>query len=110
MDKNEITIVENTYIAKDNNGCEESSLTAYCASVLSDDLKSIMSVKKEQSNTSDWIKVEDRLPEIGKRVLVCGTEIGRCVAGLDSENRWGVVNDVYVSPTHWMQLPEPPIE
>ena len=48
------------------------------------------------------------------RILVCGTEIGTCVAsaGWDNETphkvRWEVVNDILVTPTHWMPLPKPP--
>ncbi len=50
----------------------------------------------------------------GGRVLVTGTEIGPCVAsqewknGAPDGNRWGVVNDIFVHPTHWQPLPQPP--
>ena len=56
-----------------------------------------------------WQPIETA-PRYG-RILVTGTEIGTCVAsaGWDTETpeavRWGVANDVYVTPTHWMTLP-----
>jgi hypothetical protein len=56
-----------------------------------------------------WQPIETA-PRYG-RILVTGTEIGTCVASAawDTETpetvRWGVVNDVYVTPTHWMTLP-----
>ena len=66
---------------------------------------------------NEWINVKDRLPEIGKEVLVC-YDFGRMmVTALDGYwgterlfwkyNNW-ITNPISV--THWMPLPEPPKE
>ncbi len=59
---------------------------------------------------SEWISVNDRLPEIMARVLLhdkdgFGTVTGRLqTAGWYLEN----VSHHYCNITHWMPLPEPP--
>jgi hypothetical protein len=66
--------------------------------------------KPEQGEV--WLPIETA-PRYG-RILVTGTDIGACVAsaGWDNETpekiRWGVVNDIEVTPTHWMSLPKLP--
>jgi len=68
---------------------------------------------------SEWISVEDRLPDKSKDVLiVSGKEI--TVAYLDQWLEWSLGGDYECTydmadcvltnkkPTHWMPLPEPP--
>jgi hypothetical protein len=62
---------------------------------------------------SQWMPIETA-PRYG-RVLVWGDpHMGRCVASAGWRNetpdviRWEVVNDIVVSPTHWMPLPPAP--
>lgn len=61
---------------------------------------------------SEWISVKDRMPEINKKVLVCGRKGGIYTARWRGEyegwkrlasSEWNVVN-----PTHWMPLPPKP--
>jgi len=60
----------------------------------------------------EWQPIESA-PKHG-RILVTGTEIGTCVASAGWRNDaaddvlWEVVNDITVSPTHWMPLPAGP--
>ncbi len=62
---------------------------------------------------SDWISIEDRLPEAGVRVLlVC---VDRAETILHTGRRWHVKQDTawwsvpsFYEVTHWMPLPEPP--
>jgi len=58
---------------------------------------------------SEWISVEDRLPEKPRLVLVWEGEVE---FGNYQHNRWNVWtrDDFSVSNlvTHWMPLPEPP--
>lgn len=66
--------------------------------------------------TNEWISVKDRLPEVGKPVLVYR---GRCLGELMNvyvlldEGRWEDDYGYYGSAedegiTHWMPLPQPP--
>lgn len=64
-------------------------------------------------NNNDWISVEDRLPELGERVLVwlpyVATEAyrkGDCWVRHNSN----LEDYMGAKVTHWMQLPEPPRE
>ena len=58
----------------------------------------------------EWIKVTDRLPEPGVKVLVC-TWYGKVVTGTYLyHNAWSYVGNKGRIPTHWMSLPEPPKE
>lgn len=64
---------------------------------------------------NNWIKVEDRLPQIGTYVLCAryltsmgGTKFhGITVAKLIRDDRWSVEID-WISIKYWMPLPEPP--
>ena len=72
---------------------------------------------KNHAEQSTWISVEDRLPEIGARVLLCGRYenqviIAYCATGyfdgITYREHWGAdINDV-AEVTHWQTLPEPP--
>ena len=63
----------------------------------------------------EWISIKDRLPEVGKRVLVY-TEMNviridrlRLIKnGKRKAATWE--SSLYVEVTHWMPLPEPPKE
>lgn len=60
-----------------------------------------------------WIPVTERLPEVGKIVLVYGSRGGIYTARLERDGRyadWHKLNSKthYCKPTHWMPLPEPP--
>lgn len=65
----------------------------------------------------DWIRVEDRLPDIGKDILfVLKTNFGTKIVGEGARRKdyWIQYGwDLKVSNadvTHWMPLPEPPKE
>jgi len=63
-------------------------------------------------NKPRWIPVTERLPESGERVLVSNGKGFVCEAYLSERKRWmrhGCIVD-YITPTHWMPLPEPPKE
>ena len=59
---------------------------------------------------SEWISVEDRLPEDGVEVLAYDTDheiyalAERCLDSLRASDE----STYYLRPTHWMPLPEPP--
>lgn len=67
---------------------------------------------------SDWISVEDRLPEIDEFVLVCRNWRGKLVQCVDKirlcydrekpkeEQKW--YGFMYSDITHWQPLPAPP--
>lgn len=57
----------------------------------------------------EWISVEDRLPEYGKRVIVYRAESEIVVEGQDIVAFGSVGNGGFpAGVTHWMPLPEPP--
>ncbi len=62
---------------------------------------------------NDWISVEDRLPEVGKEVLVMWpTERGDRLYMLDTRNKEGELftEIAGVLPvTHWMEFPQAPM-
>lgn len=68
----------------------------------------------------EWISVKERLPEIGKNVLVCFGNGDMAVAFLFDTDEdltlWRAVTDegwtcdCDAEPTNWMPLPEPPKE
>ena len=61
-----------------------------------------------------WIDVNERLPEIGERVLVyCRSQgVQICYKGFcDNSELWLMAYDssvAYLNISHWMELPEPP--
>jgi len=64
----------------------------------------------------EWVKVGDRLPDPGERVLIC---INRSVfEGWHTGNRWhrrgdgsGSIEKTFNKPvTHWAKMPGPPKE
>jgi hypothetical protein len=72
----------------------------------------VASISKQLAS-SEWISVNDRLPEDGEIVLVCGSRGGVYTAVLNKPgqyNGWHKLNSKshYCNPTHWMPLPQPP--
>ena len=66
---------------------------------------------------SEWISVEDRMPEIGAMVLLCGKYeneviIAYCATGyfdgITYREHWGADINGTAEVTHWQPLPEPP--
>ena len=66
---------------------------------------------------SDWIKVEDRLPEVGEYVL-CATKRGKyivnsmyipknCYGNILGAKEWHGSSSVKDSITHWMPIVPP---
>lgn len=60
---------------------------------------------------TEWISVEERLPEPGERVLVTNGSFV-CEAYLNIINKWVRAGKqvFFMSPSSWMPLPEPPGE
>lgn len=65
----------------------------------------------------EWISVEDRLPEIGTRVLLCGRYEGKGIIaycaigyfdGKTYREHWGADINATAAITHWQPLPAPP--
>lgn len=63
-----------------------------------------------------WISVEERLPNVGEKVMVCGVKNGmqvgafRGISRLGKNRKWLWKKDTILEVTHWMPLPEPPKE
>jgi hypothetical protein len=58
-----------------------------------------------------WIPIQERLPDEPALYLVCYVESGEqhVVVAFFYEWRWQFfADDTYVTPTHWMPLPNPP--
>jgi len=63
----------------------------------------------------DWIRIQDRLPQDGKEVLVWSDRYGRTFATLCGQNKYGTFwkyhDDPMVTfnaPTNWAELPNKP--
>ena len=58
-----------------------------------------------------WISEKERLPEQGERVLVSNGGF-ICESYLSQSGKWqrGGVDMFFMTPSHWMPLPEPPKE
>jgi len=67
---------------------------------------------------SEWIDINDRLPEKGKPILVGGPDWETLAVYDDDPPRWRVAYFIPddkapqrgPQPTHWMPLPAPPKE
>lgn len=64
--------------------------------------------KTSDKKISEWISVEERLPEDGQRVLVCSLYDLQNIGWLLGDGRWQIKTSYPDTPTHWMPLPEPP--
>lgn len=94
---------------KYENGCfcnpeAENMYLAWCAA-------------KSHAEKSKWISVEDRMPEIGAMVLLCGKYeneviIAYCATGyfdgITYREHWGADINGTAEVTHWQTLPKPP--
>lgn len=67
-------------------------------------------VKSSNGNFQRWISVSERLPEIGEKVLVCGSGGGVYTAYLQADHKWRKLyhKQNYVDPTYWLPLPPVP--
>ena len=61
---------------------------------------------------SKWIPVTERFPQYGANVIALGKRGGVYVAQYRGSQYWHKLNARYhmCEPTHWMPLPEPPME
>lgn len=63
-----------------------------------------------------WISVEDRLPDAGEKVMVCGVKNGIQVGAFhmklrpENNRRWWWKKDTILEVTHWMPIPQMPKE
>lgn len=65
---------------------------------------------------SEWIKIEDQVPERNTPCLLWHPSYGIVYGGFDEDGefcgnyggRWEPETLPYNNPTHWMPLPEPP--
>ena len=61
---------------------------------------------------SEWISVEEEMPEVGERVLVFHEGVSMHVLFWDERNEeWTDDYETFLNPeevTHWQPLPEPP--
>lgn len=60
---------------------------------------------KEYEDSNGWISVEDRLPEIRQKVLVCARD-HIDTDWLTNDGKWMYCQIRKI--THWMPLPQPP--
>lgn len=69
-------------------------------------------LKERQYRLTRWISVDDRLPEMGERVMVCHAVDGWVGTGARKLTgaylHWDEDGEELNDPTHWMPLPEPP--
>jgi len=78
--------------------------------------RKMINTKNEAPRTSEWISVEDRLPEYQAyagsekfaHVLVCVN--GNIGQGMFCNEVWEFMGLKNVNVTHWMPLPDPPEE
>lgn len=79
-----------------------------------DDLFCTMHALEALAAQPKWISVDERLPDVGEKVMVCGVKNGMQVGafrGLShpGENRkWWWKKNTILEVTHWMPLPSMP--
>lgn len=108
--------------AKFEKNIPESGITNYKQRLKSgeyayDHIKFAWGMWQARAAQSEWISVEDRLPEIGTRVLLCGRYEGKGIIaycaigyfdGITYREHWGADINGTAEVTHWQPLPEPP--
>jgi len=58
----------------------------------------------------EWIKVSDRLPDDDVTVLIYVPDDNDPVwLGYTDEDGWRYINGASCRPTHWAEIPEPPV-
>ena len=61
-----------------------------------------------------WISVEERLPDVGEKVMVCGVKNGMQVGAFrgklrpGNNRRWWWKNNTILEVTYWMPIPSMP--
>ena len=85
-----------------------------CVNILFEDAADIIESLSDKLEAAQpkWISVEDELPPVGEKVLVCANNV-RVMAFIDCEDVWHRDTITFRLPgavTHWMPLPEPPKE
>ena len=98
-------------LSNENNICSKNTCPYYmfesCVPEISHDALELL--KKHPQ----WIRVEDRLPEVGKVVLAFGTRsatTGMFQGVCKRNDRWLWKKHTIKHVSHWMPLPEPPKE
>ena len=108
--------------AKFEKNIAESGITNYKQRLKSgeyayDHIKFAWEMWQARAAQSEWISVEDRMPEIGAMVLLCGKYeneviIAYCATGyfdgITYREHWGADINGTAEVTHWQPLPEPP--
>ena len=108
--------------AKFEKNIPESGITNYKQRLKSgeyayDHIKFAWGMWQARAAQSEWISVEDRMPEIGAMVLLCGKYeneviIAYCATGyfdgITYREHWGADINGTAEVTHWQPLPEPP--
>lgn len=73
-------------------------------------------IQQLEAKIPKWISVEERLPEKGQTVMVCGVRNGMQVGAFRgtlsaiNNRKWSWKKNSCLEITHWMPLPEPPKE
>lgn len=108
--------------AKFEKNIPESGITSYKQRLKSGEyayehIKFAWEMWQARAAQSEWISVEDRMPEIGAMVLLCGKYeneviIAYCATGyfdgITYREHWGADINGTAEVTHWQPLPEPP--
>jgi len=68
------------------------------------EIKRLQAENAELKKQSQWVSVEDELPEFDDDFLVTGSDIELEVCHFDPD--WGWLDDFDI--THWMPIPTPP--
>lgn len=117
--KNTLEMCYKQGLTSECTGCTYREHNNVCMDALMEDALAVIKCLEEKqatSNESKWIPVTERLPELGKYVMVYGNRGGIYTAYLsrywpDSDYiAWHKLNSKnhHCEPTHWMPLPEPP--
>lgn len=76
-----------------------------------ENLDEICQLKAEDlRNTSKWIPVSKRLPEKEDEAVIVWEKQGFALIDWRHDNKWAILDNNYGIATHWMPLPEPPME